>query len=425
MLRLAFLGALLYSPPLHASTITATSCSLTDVNNAMSTAVAGDTVQIPGCTTNWGSFVVVKPGTTVQPVPGQTVIIGTTSEGFSLNQGTTNTRLTGFTCYRATNVPTDYNGHCLQVTNNSTGTWRLDHWTFCGGGGNCTTGNAIVISIFGLGPGLIDHNNFKLSGAAWIQEYADGQSNTAGWLDDITPGGLNMVYIEDNQFIDTACASNCKAGSEGFIQAYGGARNVIRYNTIQMNSIDQHGSAGGGLECGNGTNQCIGYVGVRWYEIYNNTFVFVPGGNWFSPMDIRAGSGVVFNNTVRQATGTSGAIWIQMREENGLAWPQAFQIGSGIQIGAAASPHDTCASGTLNTAPSYVWGNVGFNPRGGGHISTGQVPTTVAINRDYFEVTSSPTAAKWKEKAADTCTTTYNYTPAVHPHPLVAAPPRN
>jgi len=431
MKRLLSLFALLFLASVaHATTWPSPSCSLADVQatiNAGST-VSGDTVQINGpCTTSWASFVTIPntKGITVAAVGG--VTIGTTSQGFILNAGATTpgTRITGFTCNNPGNVPVDYNGHCLQINMSlTTTTWRIDHWTMCSGGGSCTTGQTIFVSINGNGPGLMDHVTMLHNGSAAVQMFGAGNGcdytvgNGCGWTDDIVPGGPNTIFYEDNIFTNTGClTAGCSEGSNGWEQSYGGARWVSRHNTINTSALDAHGSEGGGNEpvgntCPAGGAFCEGTVGTRWVEIYDNNFNNVSGGdNWFAYADIRAGSGVVFNNTVNGTN--TGAGQFKIREENTCPWPNGFQIGAGLN-GFTTNPactqhYTTCAAGTLNTAPMYFWNNSGFNLTPGG---------TVQLNRDYFVSATQPASMHWIVKAGDTCSTTYVYTPYPYPHPL-------
>lgn len=389
----------------HANTVKAASCSQADVQSAVNSAVTGDTVTVLGpCTVNWPGFVTIASSQGITVQASGTVILDTASNGFIINQGSSTTRVTGFICNRASNIPTDYNGHCVQVNGNTgSAPFRIDHWTMCGGGGACTA-QSIFINLSGNGPGLIDHNTMKGGSASvFVQNFGNGDGNTAGWQDNITPGGPNFVYHEDNTAVNAACLSNCNWGSASYIQAYYGARNVFRHNTFQMVNIDEHGSHGGG------EGAVIGAVGVRWWEIYNNNFVVVSGGNWWSYMDLRAGSGVVFNNTVSGTNLGSGLLHVY--EENTLAWPQAFQVGSGIS--STTSPHNAC--GSINTSPAYFWNNPGMT------ISDASTPDPggTQANRDYFASSSQPASMHRYQSSGDSCSTTYSYAPYTYPHPLV------
>jgi hypothetical protein len=193
--------------------------------------------------------------------------------------------------------------------------------------------------------------------------------NTQGWTVDITPGGPDAVYIEDNTFNNRISGNPAYYWGGSGAQSYYGARTVFRHNVCNNCQIDQHGTAGA--------------VGARWWEIYENTFnVTDVNGAQSDYIVLRGGSGVVFNNHTGGFM-NNGAGSIHMYEED-PGYPALYQVGSG-------------KNQVLD--PAYLWAN---DPTMS--IDTDD-PTQIAVNRDYY-LTAKP-----------------GYTAYVYPHPLTAAQP--
>jgi len=384
--------ALFWCLPARAATITAATCLQTDVQAAINSASTGDTVIVPGpCAPTWSSFVTIASSQGITVDGGGNVALSSTSQGFNISQGSATTRVTGFICNRGSNIPTDFNGHCFQISGNTgSAPFRIDHWTFCGNGGGCS-GQSIFISLSGNGPGLIDHCTFTGGSASeMIHNYGRGASNTAGWADDVTPGGPNMLFVEDSTF---TVAGNPPSAVGSVIQGYYGSRTVFRQNVLsQMSLIDMHGT------CGN--------IGARWWEVYNNTWNFSIVANQYAYIGMRDGSGVVFNNHVTNAGRNQGTGNIIFRQDcTSISYPQAYQVGRGINE---------------DYSPAYAWGNDAAMPY------AAQGPG-VSLGVDVLVSALQPPLLVRCEQAADsgtingaigTCTTTYSYTPYTYPHPL-------
>lgn len=340
-----------------AATLNATSCSQSVVQAAINSAASGDTVLLPTCSsTTWSSTVTI-PSSKGITLNGNG---GTISGKVDITQNSTvSSRVTNF---KFTNQ------HAVYFHGTpSSATGRFDHSTINVG----TTGSAILVETEGNAPVLIDHNTFTGGGASeiihnygtWITN--SSTYNIAGWNDDVTPGGPNMVFIEDNTFNNAGATGN-PAYFWGYsaVQSYYGARTVVRHNTMNMATVDQHGTPG--------------MVGARWWEIYENTFYIVQNGNQDKYVGNRAGSGVIFNNH-KTGYANQGAGSISLYEEDS-GYPALFQIGRG-------------KNGTLD--PAYVWGN-------DSSMSVVSDSSNVQVNRDYYQ-SAKP-----------------NYTPYTYPHPMVA-----
>jgi hypothetical protein len=348
------------------NTVTAATCSAADVTTAINSANEGDTVKVPGpCSVSWGG----APGVTIS---GKGIILDgggnvTLTASYSISMKSTVTASTRVTGFIFTNGGTINNGDITATGGKNNQPYRIDHNTFTGA-------SPTVIAAYSNGPGLVDHNTFTGGGASeMIHNFAQGATDASGWTDDIIPGSPYALYIEDNTFTNSACTSNCSFTGTSAVQSYYGARTVFRHNTLTMTQVDQHGTAGN--------------IGARWWEIYENTFNIVSGGNQSAYMDLRAGSGLVFNNHKTGSTNL-GAGNVLLREEDS-GYPALYQIGRGIN---------------QDYSPSYVWGN------------------DAALNI----IAGSPTMVRCQTASDNgvasglqgTCPTTFVYTPYTYPHPL-------
>jgi hypothetical protein len=385
LLPVILLGLSVCPKATQAATTTAASCSQSDVQNAINSSANGDTILVPGGTCSWGTGVTIAntqgitlngQGTTTITSTGALDVEATTSSA---------TRVTGFTF---TGIGTS-NGGDIYINSNS-GPVRIDDNTFTNSGLSVFLSIVTAVSSGAyVGTVLIDHNTFNGGpGSETIHNLAYGATNAAGWTNNVTPGGPNQVYVETNTFNNLGTSAICSA-----IESAYGARTVFRYNSLNYCQVDQHGTAG--------------MIGARWWEFYDNTF-YPMGQNQCCYADLRAGSGVFFNNHVSGTSSGGGSI--DLREEDTGTWPLSYQIGSGINGG--TDGHNSCAGGTLNSAPAYVWGN------DSSMSIYSMTPTVVVLNRDYFTPSSQPASMNWQEQSGDTCSTTYAYSPFTYPYPL-------
>jgi len=332
--------------------VNASNCSQSAVQSAIDSAASGNTVSLPSCpATTWSSKVTI-PGSKGITLNGNGATI--TGAVDVTQNDRTSTRITHFNFTSPKSVY--FHG------TPSSATARLDHSKFSGGD------SSILVELEGNAPVLIDHNEFSGGGASeMIHNY--GTWDDSGWKDEVTPGGPNMVFIEDNTFNNTgASGSPAYFWGTSAVQSYYGARTVFRHNTLNMAQVDQHGTAG--------------MVGARWWEIYENTFNVVQNGNQSNYMAIRAGSGVIFNNHKTGAQ-NQGAGAIELIEED-PGYPALYQIGRGRN---------------QSLEPAYIWGN-------DASMRVVSNSPNVQKGRDFHE----------SEKP--------HYKPYRYPHPMVAKTPR-
>jgi hypothetical protein len=374
-----------WSLPAHATVITAATCSSSDVQAAVNSAVNGDTVMTPGpCTVAW-------PG-----APGVTI----SGKGITLDGGgnttvtsvyaillqsslTASARVTGINFTGGGDLN---NGDIRATGSTSSAPFRIDHCTLSNGG--------TLIAVWNNAPGLIDHDTFNVGGAAeTIHNFGMGAGNAAGWADDIVPGGPKMLFIEDNVFNNSDPTYIAQS-----VEAYYGARTVVRHNTMNFVAVDEHGNSG-----------TLNGVSARWWEIYQNTFS-ANGKAQCCNVTVRGGSGVIFGNAQSNNT-APGAITLKEDIGNGFPGscsppdPDLYHVGRGI-------------NSTLS--PAFVWSNGTIPVNGDNCIRSGT---------EYRVSTSQPSNLMRCESAADQaagCPVPYVYTPYQYPHPLqgsaVAAP---
>src|SRR4051812_27522422 len=89
------LAACLLAVRASAATRTAASCSLTNVQNAMNAASAGDIVTVPAGTCTWSAQARISKPLTIQGAGIDATVI--VSHGFDVDTGVNDYRITGFT----------------------------------------------------------------------------------------------------------------------------------------------------------------------------------------------------------------------------------------------------------------------------------------------------------------------------------------
>lgn len=367
----------------YSDTRYAASCSFTDIQAAVTASLSGDTVIVPGGTCTWSNSMTLGSskaitlqgtGTTIKRVNlGNVPLINISTNSAQ------STTVTGFNFRDESTSDQGFSGAFIQASGSpANAKFRIYNNTFTVESPWC--GNVkLHIRVVGQQFGLIDNNTFNFSTASEvIHNEGYGSGSDAGWMDDVSPGSINAVYIENNKFWNTpSCrwvtGSTVNAGANSAVQNYYGARTVFRYNTVQMANVDAHGTAG--------------MIGARWYEIYENSWLGVPNGNMDKMVQLRGGSGVVFNNTWT-SSGSVLNTGIKMYEEDSGTYPLPYQVGRGKKSGS-----------TFASEPVYIWGNsisgTSFGETGG--------DSYVQQNRDYYVGIQRT-----------------GYTPLIYPHPLIS-----
>lgn len=370
-----------------AGTVNAASCSQADVSSAISSASAGDGVQVPAGSCSWSGLSIKK---------------AIYLKGAGVGQ--TNITLTGNNT----------------ITKQATGIVRVSGFSFSkNGGGNESKGWTVDGAWKNTEPVIIQDNDFKINSTglfrlsvaggiiianntftgdwddSFIQPKDDqdfgnswGTADTMGVKD--TTGKLNL-YVENNSFY---------GGTNQGIDCDASTRCVYRYNTLTYSSFNSHGKD-------------TGPFSVRHFEIYNNNFKYPDPGstakiaaqNWM--IWIRGGTGVIFNNQIANITGY---------------WGDKSELSFSIRGAEDVRPQGSCSNvsypvpqqlgqnhngSSYFTDPIYIWGNTGTSAGQQGGWSWGNScgltwTEFYKQNRDWITGAQKP-----------------GYTPYTYPHPLI------
>ncbi|MFH1510838.1 MAG: dockerin type I domain-containing protein [Candidatus Woesearchaeota archaeon] len=321
----------------EAATINAKSCSQADVQSAMNSASAGDTIMVPVGSCTWS---------------GMTINKAVHLKGAGIGQ---------------TNIAVSEN----TITKQQAGVVRVSGFSFTrNGGGNERKGFTIGGAWQGTEPVIFENNDFTVSGSGLFHLSVAGgviiakNSFTGGWDDSfIQPkddqdssnswgaadtigakdinGKLNL-YIESNTFY---------GGTNQGIDCDDSSRCVYRYNTLTYSSFNTHGKA-------------TSPQGVRHFEVYNNKFIHSGGTSQIANQNwaiwIRGGTGVIYNNQIDNLAGSY--------------WGDKPEVKLTIRGAEDTRPQGSCANvkypvprqlgqnydgNKYYTDPIHIWGNTG------------------------------------------------------------------
>ena len=274
-------------PSAYAETITATSCSASDVQAALRAAGTGDTVSIPAGTCTWSSQVtwdapadVTLKGAGNDTTAGggnATTIVDNYTGGdapvFSVDTPASGSfRMYGLT-FRQGGAD-KYKG--MVQFHGANKKFRVDHNTF-DSQANRATGSQI--RLYSQINGVFDHNVHRLNGVGnGIQIYGQGRGDEE-WSRDTAFGSSNFVFIEDSQFLGNSTnsfATDCLQGG----------RYVFRYNTLSRATVQNHGTGGSGR-----------YRSCRATEMYKNSFSGQSGAETYAVLYLTGGTALFYDNT--------------------------------------------------------------------------------------------------------------------------------
>ena len=332
-----------------AATVRATSCALADVQTAIDSARAGDTVIVPAGICHWGA---------------------------GLSFGDKGLHVRGETRGATTLVHDAGSSTLFTIREHPQYSVELSQLGFEQGSGGADAWDGMFLSIyFGTSaaagkPVLVHDNDFSLKtsgrrgmvirtnrGVIWHNTFnANGQDAQAiaflgpsdSWQSPDTLGardvtGTANVYVEDNAFGDFLYQT---------MDPDSNSRVVIRYNTFDHAGIASHGAD---------TSES----GTRHWELYNNTFTFVDRGdcdgsqtvslNWY--FYIRGGTGVIADNQMDDikscAWGDKAEILLTVQNIHRKAGPYPCWTSYPVphQVGQGHNGHQDVSD------PIYVWGN--------------------------------------------------------------------
>jgi hypothetical protein len=416
------IAPIVWTAPVAAATLTAASCSYSDVNAVVGAAVDGDTVVVPAGSCAWNGGLVISKAITLKGAGiGQTLITDNFTSGnlITLIEATTgNIRIQGFE-FSPGAGPTDGNSYYIKVGASANGRPVLitaNKWTLGGNALRVETNRGVIWNNIFDGTVSLGGSNC-LNNAAALRHYPIGL--TTSWTTPAKYGtadtnGDQTLYFESNTMTNVL---------EGVDVAFNG-RLVFRYNTVSNSGFVHHGAD-------------TGNIGARYTELYNNTFIFdqtvrcapdLPTGvNSF--IYLRGGTALIHDNTIpdviSRAWGDKSEVNFidEKLRRNSSTWacwkggyPTPYQVGWGYTTGGTQSG----TSGVyMDIEPVYIWNNVGggnYNNPGIGDFSCGDPQAcadcatdpssadVIKINREYFVNTAKP-----------------GYTPFVYPHPLTGS----
>jgi hypothetical protein len=232
-----------------------TPASIQSIHNNQ--AQTGDIIALPAGTFTWTTGVTITKSVTLQGAGVGSTIIRDAVQGAKLMQWTLPanqvSRLTGIEFQDGGRAQ---EGAILVVDGSNINGSRF-RWD------NCKWNNLNGFPLMDTVIGVIDHNLFVISakqrvavvvyGSRWNgRSWGDGS-----WAAPAGYGSSQFLFMEDNNFtsVDTT-------NLEPVTDAYGGARFVVRHNSILNCNIQNHG-----------TESTQRWRGGRATEVYNNTFI--------------------------------------------------------------------------------------------------------------------------------------------------------
>ncbi len=368
-----------------AATFSAASCSQADVASAISSAKAGDTVQVPAGSCTWSGLTLAKPISLAGAGVGKTNI-NIASELSVQKQAGGLVRVSDFSFTRS-------GSGSATIGIRVTGAWSNEPVVFLRNSFAVTSATLFRVESVG---GFIFSQNSVTAGWDDIVFQLKDDSGIASWQTADTLGnkdstGKRNHYIENNTIY---------GGTNTTVDCDDGARCVYRYNTVTYSGFGSHGYD-------------TSPIGVRHFELYNNTWLYPTSGcstqlanqNWLARL--RGGTGVVFNNVMPDIAGPCG-------------WGDKPEVRLDLRGAEDVRPQGSCTqvkypvprqigqnhNGTgYFTDPVYVWGNnktpsmgLGW---GWGNPCGFAWDDFVREGRDYVLGVAKP-----------------GYTPYVYPHPL-------
>lgn len=271
----------------NAATINAASLAYADVTNAIGQAVNGDMVMLPAGTNSWSNTVAIAKGIILRGAGiGKTVIIDQMPDANTdgLTDGPILTwsmaagqyhRMTGIEFQDGSVGAINYNGVItVSGLNTDNRRIRIDHCRFTQLQGfsvwfyTClgVMDHCYVDAASGRIPFNVFHTGWNGVG------FSDGS-----WADPSFWGTENFLFFEDTYFTQPT--------PYAIIDAFQGARYVVRYSTIVRGWCEAHGTDSGGR-----------VRGTRAIEVYNNHFI---GDNTSSIfVNVRSGTALVHDNTI-------------------------------------------------------------------------------------------------------------------------------
>lgn len=317
--------------------------SMQDVSDAIGDANIGDLITMPAGTFIWGdagAYLSIFKSVKIQGAGIDQTIINISPTASTWTSGVIRMFLDGDESFGGVTIngPAGSNYHSPFSIHAylSPGIWRISNVKYIQQSGD----DGYFVFVHQSNSGLID--NCDVTGGAGSAELIMMRGEPDSWDTDNSLGEEGNVFIE-----------NCTFRGQGYVcDANSNSRMVVRYCTITDNmKIDGHGV----WSNSNPTR------GVRHMEIYGNHWTSTAGA--WTAMEIRGGSGMIFNNVSDLGSGINGA-WFYLTEygvfnNNGVfgqyQTPANYPIRDQIGRGKYSSPGDYT---TATSEPMYVWNNI-------------------------------------------------------------------
>jgi hypothetical protein len=372
--------------------VLAASCSQAHVATAIAAATAGDTVLVPAGSCAWTTNVSLTSAIHLRGASAASTTISVSTPDTSVIYiSTDNAEVSHLTLS---------GGARIQVSSGND--WRIHDMVFTNASASFTALFVRSTSTTSQSRGLIDSSTFT-NGRVLVHGYpgvgTGDLTGTTHWSSALGLGTNEAIYIEDNTFTFTEFYNVFDCEYSGRI--------VFRHNTVTDSYLETHSVQGHIRAC-------------RKWEVYENTIQQVTD-SVYRPMFFRAGTGVIYNNTV---TGTYGVGTIHFDNvrtftdiggevgqcdgtsdwdgnSDASGWPCRDQIGRGIDASSwpASAPYP---AQTLDAA--YIWDNTLNGSALGVTVISGSETDHIKPNRDYYvNVGAKP-----------------GYTAYTYPHPLRA-----
>lgn len=391
-------------------TINAASCSYANVSSAVASADDGDTVVIPAGECSWSSTLTVSDAIYLKGAGSTTS--GTRLEGSAVPL----IRVNGVSTVRGYQKVEGIRffahsasfavGHYLSV-NPEAGTVNIRVTDLY-----VTGQDGFAIDANGCGDGndtgwLLDNvtyrNNFLVK--------AHG-SNYEAWKLPLNLGSSAYCYMEDITSDNTTQYGPATGWLA--VDLFFGARVVLRHSTISGGYFGTHDTARAGKW----------YASARAWEVYENEISNCCSETLFKALDITAGSGVAFNNTITGSVSNPVGLYdyktyddrgigecdgTQQEDENTpgeSGWVCQFQVGSAYEDVTGLPELDPTFNDPWHEGPwgdfavsdpAYFWGNT-YNASTTLPADTGG--SRLEAGRDYINAERD------------------GYTPYTYPHPL-------
>jgi hypothetical protein len=263
---------------------TCTDASYGCINDAVTAATAGDTINISATgSIEWGTTLTMSKNISLVG-PGYANLTLSTTGGIKFITAAgvgSGWRVSGFTFYYNSGLPAGCGGtpsHCIIMVTGATNGWRIDHNYFNSTWSKESLNFGISTTDGNIGYGVIDGNKFNNVSLMQDANNSADDKGLSSWSS-VTPiGTANANFIENNTWY-------MDEGSSNAIDHEFGGRSVIRYNTFYDAYIEMHSSN-------------VKMYATRSAEVYNNVFRMAEDYPFASPITYRGGTLVYTGNLV-------------------------------------------------------------------------------------------------------------------------------